>query len=45
MSASFYHFEGLRKHCDLAGGNSYTMGIGFIANINHVGLPAGIKMS
>lgn len=45
MGASLNHFEGFGKHGDLAGSDGNAMGVRLIANVYHVGLPAGIKMS
>lgn len=45
MGARLDHAEGFWQHGDLACSNGNPMGIGLISNVDHMGLPAGIKMS
>ncbi len=45
VSSCLNHFEGFGLHRDLAGSNGYTMGVGLITYVYHMGLAAGIKMS
>ena len=45
MRPDLNHTEGFREHRNLSYGNSNAMGMGFIANIHHMGLAARIKMS
>jgi hypothetical protein len=44
MTARLNEFIGVRIHLDTASRNRYPMGRGFVANINHMRLAAGIKM-
>ena len=42
--AAFNQFPSGRLHMDRSSGNCYTVGVGFVGDIDHMGLALGVKV-